>query len=196
MIARSLIFAIAAIVLFAASAQAHPPPLGLTGFSGGLLHPLFVPAHVLAVTGLGILIGQHRRWGKAAPLGFVAALAVALVAIALALVPRYTAEAVLACAVFTGILVAWARRWPEPLGCALAAALGLSLGLDSPPETISISEANLMLLGTGASATILLLVVIFCASRLRRAWQRIGLRVLGSWIAASAILVLALQFVR
>lgn len=196
MTVQSLIVAVAAIVLFAVPAQAHPPPLGLTGFSGGLLHPLLVPAHVLAVTGLGIWIGQQRQWGTSAAIGFVAALAIGLAAIAWALVPRYTAEAVLACAVTAGILVAWARRWPEPLGCALAAALGLSLGLDSPPEVISIAEANRMLLGTGASAMILLFVAMFCTSHLRRAWQRIGLRVLGSWIAASAILVLALQFAR
>jgi hypothetical protein len=33
-------------------------------------------------------------------------------------------------------------------------------------------------------------------SRLRRHWQRIGIRIAGSWIAASAILVLALRFLR
>lgn len=189
--------AIVAALLGADPVWAHPPPLGLTGFSGGALHPLFVPAHVLAITGLGILIGQQRPdWGKAAPLGYVAALAVGLAAIALAFVPRYAGEAVLVSALFAGILTAWARAWPEPVGSALAAAVGLSIALDSPPGVITIREANLMLLGTALGATILLLVVIFCASRLTRPWQRVGLRVLGSWIAASALLVLALQFAR
>jgi hypothetical protein len=31
-------------------------------------------------------------------------------------------------------------------------------------------------------------------SRLRRDWQRIGLRIAGSWISASAVMVLALRF--
>jgi urease accessory protein len=188
--------ALALSLLTAGPALAHPAPLGLTGFSGGLLHPLFVPAHVLAITGLGILIGQQRRWGRAAPAGFVAALAVGLAAIALAFVPRYAAEAVLACAVITGALAAWARPLPEPAGCALTAAAGLTIAFDSPPVVISVGEANLMLFGTGLAAAMLLIVVTFCASRLRRGWQRIGARILGSWIAASAILVLALQFAR
>jgi hypothetical protein len=34
------------------------------------------------------------------------------------------------------------------------------------------------------------------ASFLARGWRRIGARIVGSWIAASAILVLALRLVR
>ena len=38
------------------------------GFFGGLLHPLFVPAHLMAVLALGLLIGQQApQWGRAAP---------------------------------------------------------------------------------------------------------------------------------
>lgn len=196
MIAGALI-AVGLILLSAGDALAHPPPLGLRGFPGGLLHPLAVSAHVLAITGLGILIGQQMpRWGRAAPAGFIAALAVGLTAIALALVPRYAAEAVLGFALIAGVLTAVARPLPESAGCALAAAIGLSVALDSPPDVVSIREANFMLLGTGLSAAILLVVATFCASRLRRGWQRVGARILGSWIAASAMLVLALQFVR
>ncbi len=189
--------AIAFLLLTASSAWAHLLPLGLTGFFGGLLHPLFVPAHVLAVTGLGILIGQQMpRWGKAVSLGYAAALAVGLIVIALAVVPSHAGETVMACALIAGILAAVARPLPEPLGCALAAAAGLAVALDSPPNVISVSEANLMLFGTLLGATTLLWVVIGCASRLTRPWQRIGLRVIGSWIAASATLVLALQLAK
>ena len=191
------LFAVLLGVAAASPALAHPPLLGLTGFTGGLLHPMFEPAHVLAIAGLGILIGQQTpRWGRAAPIGYAAALAVGLVAIALAFVPRYAGETVLACALIAGILAAVARPLPEPLGCALAAAAGLAVALDSPPDAISVGEANLMLHGAMLGASVLLLVVVFCASRLERPWQRIGLRVIGSWIAASAILVLALQLTK
>ena len=182
-------------LLAGSAALAHPPPLGFTGFAGGALHPLFVSAHLLAITGLGILIGQHTPdWGRAAPAGFVAALLVGMGFLMLAFVPRHATEAVLVTALIVGILVAWQKPLPEPAGSALAAAIGIAIALDSPPWTISVAEAHLMLLGTAISATALLLVVRFCASRLTQAWHRIGLRVLGSWIAASAILVLALQF--
>jgi len=189
--------AIMMLLATASPALAHPPPLGVTGFFGGLLHPLFVPAHVLAITGLGILIGQQMpRWGKALPLGYAAALATGLIAIALAFVPRYAGETVPICALVAGVLTAWGRRWPEPLGCTLAAATGLAVALDSPPDAISITEANLMQFGTFLGATVLLSLAFGCAFRLERPWQRVGLRVIGSWIAASAILVLALQLSR
>ena len=58
---------------------------------------------------------------------------------------------------------------------------------------LSVSEANLMLLGTGIGVLFWLLVVAVCASHVTGAWARVGLRILGSWIAASAILVLALR---
>jgi hypothetical protein len=53
-----------------------------------------------------------------------------------------------------------------------------------------------MLVGTGLGACFALAVVVVCTSRLTREWQRIGVRILGSWMAASAILVLALRFAR
>jgi hypothetical protein len=46
----------------------------LTGFVGGLLHPLLVPAHVVAVIGLGLIAGRN----------FLAAVAAIIAAFALA----------------------------------------------------------------------------------------------------------------
>jgi hypothetical protein len=53
-----------------------------------------------------------------------------------------------------------------------------------------------MLIGTGIGACLVLAVVVVGTTRLTRAWQRIGVRILGSWMAASAMLVLALRFAR
>jgi urease accessory protein len=61
---------------------------------------------------------------------------------------------------------------------------------------LSLKEANLTLFGTALGAALLLLALIQGTSRLRHHWQRIGARILGSWIAAIAILVLALLLVR
>jgi urease accessory protein len=52
------------------------------------------------------------------------------------------------------------------------------------------------LLGTALGAVLLLLVLLQGTLRLRQHWQRIGARIAGSWIAATAILVLALRLVR
>jgi hypothetical protein len=84
---------------------------------------------------------------------------------------------------------------PRSIGVLLAAVVGLALALDSPPEAISVRDANLALLGTATGAVLVLVALVQMTSRLTRAWQRIGARVLGSWIAACAILVLALRLV-
>jgi hypothetical protein len=81
----------------------------------------------------------------------------------------------------------------------LAAVAGMALGLDSPPEAISIAVATTMLIGTALGASLALALVVAGASYVgaqKWAAPRIGMRVLGSWIAASALLVLALRFAR
>jgi len=66
----------------------------------------------------------------------------------------------------------------------------------SPPEVLSVTEANLMLLGTAIGATAFLIAVRQAARQVRAHWAQIGVRAAGSWIGAAAILALALRFVR
>jgi urease accessory protein len=183
-----------AFVAVAEPASGHTV-FGVTGFAGGLLHPLVVPAHILAVAALALLIGQ-QGWHHAAVVAYAAAIIAGLGVIALAYVPTRAEEGVLAVAAVSGFLVALARPLPRSMGVLLAGAAGLALALDSPPEAISLSDANLALLGTAIGAMIVLLAPVQATTRLTRVWQRIGARIVGSWIAASAILVLALRLVR
>ena len=182
-----------AFVAQAAPAWAHPV-FGVTGFAGGLLHALLVPTHLMAVVAFALLIGQ-QRWGHGAVIVYAAAIIAGLGAIALAYVPARAEEGVLAVAAIAGLLVALARPLTRSVGVLLAGASGLALGLDSPPEAISLRDANLALLGTAIGAVLVLAGLMQITSRLTRAWQRIGARIVGSWIAASAILVLALRLV-
>jgi urease accessory protein len=161
----------------------------------GLLHPLVVPAHVLAIAALALLIGQ-QGWSRTAPIAYAVAALLGLGAIAMAYVPKFAEENLLALAAITGLLVALARSLPQALGVLLATTIGLTLAFDSPPEALSLMEANLTLLGTALGAVLLLLALLQGTARLRHHWQRIGARVAGSWIAATAILVLALRLVR
>ena len=67
---RPLVIIICMIVVLAlpGTASAHSGFAGATGFTGGLLHPLLVPAHILVVAALGLLIGQQApRWGRVVP---------------------------------------------------------------------------------------------------------------------------------
>jgi hydrogenase/urease accessory protein HupE len=193
---RRLCLGLALTVLAVQPAMAHPPPLGVGGFAGGLLHPLLVPAHGLALVGLGVLIGQQAGWGRAVVVAGIVALAAGLGVMTLGVVPLFVGEALLALAALTGLLVALARPVSEIAGGVLATATGFAIALDSPPEVLSLREANLMLAGTGLGAALLLIVTSELARRLQSAWPRIAMRILGSWIAASAILVLAVRLVR
>jgi urease accessory protein len=169
----------------------------MSAFIGGLLHPLLVPAHALALLALGLFIGQQQRGRRLIPaLSFAAGLAAGLGAIALAARPASAFDILLAASGSSAGLVALARPLPVLMCAALAAAVGFALGLDSPPQAISLVRASIMLIGTGLGACLALAAVTAGTMRCTREWQRIGMRIVGSWIAASAILVLALRFAR
>ena len=178
----------------AAPATAHPATPGVGGFTGGLLHPLAVPTHMLGVLALALLIGlQTPPWLRIGPLFFVVGLVAGFAAMTLAYVPTRAEETLLLTALLAGLFVALARPLPWAVCAVLAGTLGAALVLDSPPAALSLSEANRTLLGTGLAATVMLVVPAIGASFLRRPWLRLGARIAGSWMAASAILVLALR---
>jgi urease accessory protein len=173
----------------------------MSGLASGLLHPLMLPAHALALLALGLLVAQQQAGQRALLVAaFVAGLAAGLTAIAVAVGQTPAGDVLLAATGLAALLVALGR--PIPLfACApLAVVAGAALGLDSPPEAISISVATLTLIGTGIGASLALAAAVLGASYVVsvRKWSalRIGVRILGSWIAASAMLVLALRFAR
>jgi urease accessory protein len=170
---------------------------GIGGFYVGLLHPLLTPTHGLALLGLGLLIGQQPAGKRRVPLLlFCLGLAAGLLALALAVGETAAGAVLLAGGAISGALVAAAFRLPILFLVPLAATMGAAIGLDSPPDVISIEEALIMLVGTGFGAATALGLVIAGAARMARDWQRIGVRVLGSWTAASALLAIALRVAR
>jgi hypothetical protein len=166
----------------------------MSGVIAGLLHPLTVPAQALALLAAGLLVGQQR--GLVLPLAvFAVGVTTGLATIAFAARQTFSADVLLATAGSAGALVALAQ--PVPAASTLVAGVsGIALGLDSPPQAISLTVAAQMLVGTAVGAWLALAVVVTCTRGLMRAWQGIGVRILGSWVAASAILVLALRFAR
>ena len=178
-------------------ACAHPPFAGATGFYGGALHPLFVPTQAIAVLSLGLLIGQqklHLRWPMA--LAYAAGLGIGFAAIISAFAPQFSTEALLAVAAIVAALVALARAVPWLTACVLALAVGITLALDSSPGGISVREANIAIVGTFCGAVILLWAILEVVVIFYREWQRLAVRILGSWLAASAILMLAWRLAR
>jgi urease accessory protein len=169
----------------------------MSAFIEGLLHPLLVPAHALALLALGLLIGQQDRGRRLIPaMSFAGGSATGLAAIAFAIRPTSASDVLLVATGSSAGLVALARPLPALICAALATVAGLALGLDSPPQAISLVRASVMLIGTALGACLVLAAVAAGTMHCTREWQRIGVRIVGSWIAASVTLVLALRFAR
>lgn len=184
----------AAAALLPLAAQAHAPMPGIGHFYNGAFHPFLVVPHLLALISLGLWTGQR---GVAAIGGMAAALAAGLLAglgPALAMAVPDTDLLVLAAAGATGLAVAVARPLPQTLAWLFAAAVGLAIGLGSAPDGVQGMARWAVAAGTVCGATLALVWTAAMASFARPAWTRIALRVLGSWISASALLVLALSW--
>jgi HupE / UreJ protein len=183
------------LMLTTVPALAHSPIMGIGGVAGGILHALLIPEHGMSLLALGLGLGQlekPERWTGI--LIFVAVLIGGLVAAAFAVGEAIAADVLLATTGILGLLVV--TLWtPAYLAWALAAVVGLTIGLDSRPEVASNDEVIRMLLGSGVGAAISLVVVAELSFLLRSDAQRIVARVVGSWITAIAILVLSLRIV-
>ena len=133
----------------------------MSGFAGGMLHPLIVPAHALSLLAVGLLIGQQNPGRRLIPfMLFGAGLAAGLAAIALAVRQTFALSILLAATGTSASLVALARPLPALLCAAPAAVTGLALGLDLPPQVISLVQAIHMLIGTGLGACAILAAVV------------------------------------
>lgn len=176
-------------------AHAHAAIVGVGGFAGGALHPLLVPSHALALAALALLIARQDR--TLPPLAaFAAGLLIGIHLVTAAVAVPGAEIAVLMLAAACALLAAFGRGLPLAVTVPVAAAAGLALLLDSVPAVVSPAETLKSLAGTALSASAALAGATFAAARLRRGWQIAGLRILGSWIAASAILALVLRLVR
>jgi urease accessory protein len=186
--------AVLVVVLLRPDAAHAFSPMEIGGaFLQGLLQPASKPVHALSLLALGLLLGRHRAWWQFL-LVFAAALAGGLIAIALAIGATPAADILLTNAALAGLLVASQSVLPKFVGWLMAAMTGVAIGLDSPPTATSIAAGNATLVGSGLGSCVVLAIAAAAALLVRYDWQRIALRIVGSWIAASAILVLALRF--
>jgi urease accessory protein len=166
----------------------------MTAFLGGCTQ-FFIPTHLLAVAALGLLAGQPGRTLAWVPAIFAAGLAAGSLAVASAIreTPAAMTLLMLATAAAALVILQRASRWCSG---ALALAIGAALPLNSPPHEITIPAAVAAQVGFATAALATFAFVALIAINAARPWQRIGVRIVGSWIAASAILVLALRLAR
>lgn len=191
---RRAALAAVSLCFASAAAQAHTVIAGIGGFPGGLLHPLLVPAHALALIALGFLAGTVSRPIQIMLMTVFAGAAVAsfgLIAMAYSTTQAETLVLLLGAA--TGLLLAANITPHVPFAAILAAAISSAVIFDSVPQVLTVSETASALTGTALSATALAAAAAIVAGALPPHAGTIAIRIAGSWIAASAIMVLALR---
>ena len=173
-------------------AAAHGSAKGLGDFFGGAVHPLIEPIHLIAIAALGLLIGQRGLdQTRPAALCFACGSAIGLALAGM----DWTVDtdvALLALSALAGVWVAASAGLPRLVGGAGAALLGMGIGLGSRPEASSGGAMIAALIGTWAGASAWMLNLVVLVTHLKRPWMQILVRVVGSWAAASSVLVLAL----
>jgi hypothetical protein len=167
--------------------------MGIEGVLGGFLHALLIPEHGMSLVALGLALGREdqnkRRYGL---LVFTAALTAGLLAVGLGAESTFAGDVLLAATGVLGLLVAVA--WvPALLYWPLIVVVGVAFALDSKPDVTATDELVRMLVGSGLGGALALTIVAEVSFLLRGAAQRFATRVLGSWIAAIAILDLSLR---
>jgi urease accessory protein len=177
---------------------AHAPIEGMDSFYNGVLHPVLVPAHLLAIVSAGLLIGQQGVKRMQAPLIAFLLVLIAVLNVTgrfdLAL-PESTGEMfLLSMAVLCGVLVALELELSLVPLIAIAVVTALLVGFDSSQPELQGRAKLAILTGTGVGGFLLILYAAAAAEFASRAWQKIGIRILGSWATASAFIVLAFTF--
>jgi urease accessory protein len=167
---------------------------GIGEFYGGILHPLLVLPHALSLLVFAVLVGQAgvRAMRFTYP-PFLLALLAGLVLAGFQVQPALPYEKILlVLAMACGLLAALQSALPVPGLALLGAVLALLIGMDSGVIGLSRQQTFAALCGCWLGGVLLLVLVAGIAEMAQRSWQRVALRVLGSWTAASGALVLAL----
>jgi urease accessory protein len=177
-------------------AYAHSLSSRFGDFYGGLLHPLTALEHALPILAVGLLAGQQgeraARW-----LVLVFPLALLVGAGLAAVTPLLTSMRLLNAISFValGLLVAAGRRLPMIVLIALGAVFGLSHGYENGRAMVPDTAVHLFILGVAAAGGFVAALVSAATIDLSaRPWARVGVRIVGSWIAAIGIMTVGLAW--
>ena len=184
-----------ALVIVPGQVAAHGGLPGGGGFYSGLAHPFVAIEQFLALLAFGFLLGQQGRDQLRIPLLVLPLMLSA--GLAPGITVDYAQAILLGLALLMGVTVAAAPHVSTWVVTTAAALLGGIVGIDTDvPEMISVDPAATLAPYIGVFVGVFLIVMdaAALASVARKQVPRIAVRVVGSWIAAIALMVLALQF--
>ena len=177
-------------VLLPLPAAAHMPSSGLGPVYDGIFHLLLSPEDLIPLIALALLCGQRgapfaRRALWVVPLAWFAGGLTGMFA------PSTHGAALSAVSFLVlGGLVALNAQVPLALLTTLAALFGLFHGYLNGTGLNRFADGAYVLLGLAAAVCVIVAVFASLVIPLRRPWARIAVRVAGSWIAASGLLLL------
>jgi urease accessory protein len=188
---RAYVAAVLAGALVCGPAEAHLNATGMGPIYDGLVHFLASPEDLVPSLALALLAGLRGvPYGRRAMFALpVAWLLGSLCGLFASLASAGTLAASLWFLLLGGLVVADAKLSLRSL-TALCALLGLFHGyLNGTGMGLSI-EAITATLGLAAAVFVVVVLVAAIVVQLRAQWARIAVRVGGSWIAASGLLML------
>jgi urease accessory protein len=194
--AAALGLAVLAVLIAPQAAEAHGNFAGLGNFYGGLLHPLLVPAEMLAVVSVGLLLGSNgsmacRAGVPAFGIGVSAGLAIAQAITIPALL--FSALPLAAAAIAAALLIVGVRI-PRAISVPVALAAGVAVGMDATPDAGDASSILVASAATVLASTAAVLVIAALVLDRKQPWLSIAVRVAGSWIVACALLYFGWAF--
>jgi urease accessory protein len=187
--------AIAAAIVMAmtmspARVEAHLNSTGLGPVYDGAVHLLLSPEDLVPAFALALLAGlRGAGYGRSTLFALPAAWLSGGLAGLAAGHGGGTAAAIVSF-VLLGALVAMDARLSVRMLTALAVSLGLVHGFVNGAGMGPFGMGVQALIGLAAALFVLTALVVAFVVQLRHSWSRIAVRVLGSWIAASGLLML------
>ncbi len=179
------------IGLFAPAVDAHLNSTGMGPLYDGLMHFLLSPEDLVPPFGLALLAGlrgpqQSRRVLLVLPCAWLLGGVLGLHAAATVGSPVVAAAWFL----LAGGLVAADARLPLPATTMLAALLGLYHGYFNGTGLGSSFTSLITVVGMVSAVFVLIALAEAFAVAMPQQWARVAVRVVGSWIAASGLLLL------
>ncbi len=184
-------FVFFALIMGALPAEAHLNTTGMGPIYDGLMHFLMSPEDFIPVLALALLAGlRGATYGRSAlftiPIAWLLGGLIGLSAVAANPHPFIAAGWFL----LLGILLAADAKISLRVTTAMAALLGLYHGYLNGAGLGTSANAAVALLGLVFAVFVFVALAAAFVVRLRAEWARIAVRVAGSWIAASGLLML------
>jgi hydrogenase/urease accessory protein HupE len=184
-------FVVFTFFMYALPADAHLNSTGMGPFYDGLMHFLMSPEDIVPVLALALLAGlRGASYGRRAlftlPIAWLLGGLAGLSAMTMRPHPLIAAAWFL----LLGGLLAADAKVSLRLATALAALLGLYHGYLNGVGMGQFDTAAVAILGLVFAVFVLIALAAAVVVRLRSEWARIAVRVAGSWIAASGLLML------